>query len=383
MTLRTLSYLKYHIKLNKMDLNKELKLNIDFKNIDLKSLLKGPLALLVISVIVVLYCLGDIISRFSNQDMLIANQNQTINLTQQKADISSEYNKLLTENKKILKHISNSPKTKSEMTAVLTKLVSLYRIKLIKLTTNENSNELDVNFGSETPLEPGIEMTQSVGSSSLIIDLEGVGSFKNITLFTEKLKEVLAASEIQSFKLAKLTEGKGLQLNLIVKFSTPPNDLSVPKVAQTLIYDDGYSLAFKTNPYMIKTGFVEIEKNLDAMDNSMDGDIVPMPQNNEQLKDPFADPGEGSSFNGQKPSEIGDDGLPVAEPVYYLSGTLDSDEYRMCTVNMPSGETKIYSENEKINDQITILSIHENSIKICGVCKGNFKEIKIGEEVSL
>src|SRR6056300_890566 len=206
MTLRSLSYLKYHIKLNKMDLNKELKLNIDFKNIDLKSLLKGPLALLVISVIVVLYCLGDIISRFSNQDMLIANQNQTINLTQQKADISSEYNKLLTENKKILKHISSSPKTKSEMTAVLTKLVSLYRIKLIKLTTNENSNELDVNFGSETPLEPGIEMTQSVGSSSLIIDLEGVGSFKNITLFTEKLKEVLAASEIQSFKLAKLTE---------------------------------------------------------------------------------------------------------------------------------------------------------------------------------
>ena len=52
MTLRTLSYLKYHIRLNKMDLNKELKLNIDFKNIDLKSLLKGPLALLVISVII-------------------------------------------------------------------------------------------------------------------------------------------------------------------------------------------------------------------------------------------------------------------------------------------------------------------------------------------
>ena len=77
------------------------------------------------------------------------------------------------------------------------------------------------------------------------------------------------------------------------------------------------------------------------------------------------------------------DGQPIPEPIYYLSGILYSDEYRMCTVNLPSGETKIFTEKDKINEKITILSIQENKIKICGVCKGNFKEIKIGEELAL
>ena len=356
-----------------MDLNKEIKFNFDIKQLKDVNLqkLKGPLVILVLSIIVFLYCIGNIINRFANQDTLIANQNQIINLSQQKTDVANQLNEMASSNKAILKYINDSPKTKSEMTSVLTKLVSLYRIKLIKLTMGENSNQLDPNLANQDP-----------NNSNLIIDLEGIGTFKNIAMFANKLKEVLAASQIESFKLAKLEENKGLQVNLIVKFSQPPNDLFVPESIANLIYDDGYSLAFKNNPNLRPVGFVEIEKNLNQMDNNVDGDIVPPLPSNEVLIDPFAEPINSPNRAGQG-IQVGEDGQPLPEPMYFLSGVLDSNEYRLCTVNMPSGETKIFSENQKINDQITILGIQEDSIKICGVCKGNFKEIMIGEEISL
>lgn len=361
-----------------MDLNKQINFNLNLKNIDLKTA-KGPLGILFVSVLVFFYCINDVMTRFSNQDLLMNTQAQINNLSQQKTDLASQYNQLLKDNKAILKYISNSPKTKSEMTAVLTKLVSLYRIKLIKLAMNENSSQLDPNAASQAG------ELNATADSSLVIDLEGIGSFANIILFTTKLKEVLAASEIESFKLAKLAEGKGLQLNLIVKFSPPPNDLAVPEtVTQDLIFDDGFSLAFKKDPWMRTVGFVEIEKNLDQIDNTVDGDIVPPAPATEVFKDPFAEPSDIPSLrSGAKGGNVDADGQPIAEPIYYLSGILYSDEYRMCTVNLPSGETKIFTEKDKINEKITILSIQENSIKICGACKGNFKEIKIGEELAL
>lgn len=361
-----------------MDLNKEIKLNFNIKNIDLKAV-KGPVGILVISILVFFYCTSQVMTRFSNQDLLVNTQAQINTLSQQKTDVTSQYNQLLKDNKAILKYISNSPKTKSEMTAVLTKLVSLYRIKLIKLAMNENSSQLDPNAASQAG------ESNASADSSLVIDLEGIGSFANITLFTTKLKEVLAASEIESFKLAKLAEGKGLQLNLIVKFSPPPNDLAVPEtVAQDLIFDDGFSLAFKKDPWMRTVGFVEIEKNLDHIENAVDGDIVPPAPTSEVFKDPFAEPTDTPSLrSGAQGGNVDADGQPIAEPIYYLSGILYSDEYRMCTVNLPTGETKIFTEKDKINEKITILSIQENKIKICGACKGNFKEIKIGEELAL
>jgi hypothetical protein len=373
-----------------VDLNKDI--NIDLKQLKpiLQKLLtdksKIPYVTLTISILVGLLCLMVIFSKNTTKNDYEDAAQLLLTLDQQIVSSRKNLDNLIIENKSILGLFAKSPKTKSQMTEAVTKLVTQNQLQLVKLNMAENE-------GTQTVSDPTDPNNGKLLAGEILLDMEIIGNFSQVNRFILDAKKIFAASKVQRYEVSKLSdkETNGLKLNLIVRFSGPPTNLAVPEPDDVaLIFDDGYSLFFnKQNPWMQTVGFVEVDpKQIQMPDQSSplkNGEAFVNSDNNSFDRDPFATPEDAqlapsSTAAGNVKNNSSE--LDDSAPVYFLSGILASDDVSMCTVNMPSGETKIFTSGDKIDDQITVMSIDIDHIKICGVCKGNYKKIKLGDEIT-
>jgi hypothetical protein len=373
-----------------VDLNKNI--NIDLKQLKpiLQKLLtdksKIPYVTLTISILVGLLCLMVIFSKNTTKNDYEDAAQLLLTLDQQIVSSRKNLDNLIIENKSILGLFAKSPKTKSQMTEAVTKLVTQNQLQLVKLNMAENE-------GTQTVSDPTDPNNGKLLAGEILLDMEIIGNFSQVNRFILDAKKIFAASKVQRYEVSKLSdkETNGLKLNLIVRFSGPPTNLAVPEPDDVaLIFDDGYSLFFnKQNPWMQTVGFVEVDpKQIQMPDQSSplkNGEAFVNSDNNSFDRDPFATPEDAqlapsSTAAGNVKNNSSE--LDDSAPVYFLSGILASDDVSMCTVNMPSGETKIFTSGDKIDDQITVMSIDFDHIKICGVCKGNYKKIKLGDEIT-
>lgn len=329
-----------------MDLNKDIKLNIDLKNLDLKK--NGvPILVSLISLMVFIYCLMNIFESLDNKVMLDQKQNEMLSINQQKISQSQQSQKLLSQHNQMLENLKQSPKTKYDMTEVLTNLVSQYRLELVEMTMKEEGQD------ANNPNAGGLD------SANLEIELKVIGGYQKIIRFNDDLKKILAASKVESYQILKLEGKRGLQMNVNILFSPPPE--SMINTTQGMLYDDGYALAMsQRHPFLINVGYVENENM------------------SEDLKDPFSEP--------QKP--VVKQATPEAQaeqpakPTFYLSGIMSSKKMSLCLITSSVGETRMYKKNDFIN-KVKISSVTDSYIEVCKQCNGDFTKIKIGGELPI
>jgi len=323
-----------------MDLNKPISFKFDLKS------LKGSginIAVAAIAFFIAIFSLFKLIETTSIQG-LINDESARYETIQLDIDqLKKDFSSLENDNKDIIYDLDTAPINETELTSDITELVGINKLKLEDLVV--------LNDRAQNPLGPSVTLAVS-------------GSYKGIKKFLSNLSRLLVFSEINEVDITKE------QSKLIAKITftfKPKQELfksSLFNQDGELIFDDGFALAFKKNPFIRNVGFVPIENEND---------------------DPFADLESEKKITTESQSEQQSQGDDVAPPpnIYYLTGTLDSEKNSFCTVQLPNGETKVFRDYDEVFEEIKILKIHNGFIHICKSCQGNFKKISVGEEIKL
>lgn len=340
-----------------MDLNKPINLSSLFK---FKNFLKGSsleqsklsLSFLILSSVIgfIFIYLG--IDRYKNQDIFQKAQSHYQQTMLEKNTLDKKYKKISKDNAIYFNDVISSPKSKMELSNELTQLIANSNLKLVKM-----------NLNSPDP------------SKGEIIEIEIDGSYLNILQFSDACKKIIASSELQSFKLTKAKEGAIIRVAMAVKFNAPPPAESLPliqtnKPNETNIDQKVNSAPNNLNLYgFIKTGFIPVKPELPNNDISKnEGSLTEQ----KIIKDPFQVP---SVSKPQKNNLSNPSGLGSG---YFLSGILYSKEGRFCILTLPSGESKVISEGEKVANLYKISTIYRDFILI----NSSDKKIFVGDEIS-
>lgn len=324
-----------------MDLNKPVNLNFKF---DLKTF-KGSevgIGVSIIAIIIAIYCLFKLIDVTSIQSLINDESARYETLQLDVDQLKKDFTSLEKDNKDIIYDLDTAPKNETELTSDITELVGLNKLKIEDLIV--------LNDRAQNPLGPSVTIAVS-------------GSYAGIKKFLSNLSRLLVFSEINEVEIKKEQSKLIAKINFTFK---PKEDLFKTSLFDhngDLIFDDGFSFAYKKNPLLRNVGFVPLESEND---------------------DPFAElESEKKSTQVQSDNENTNPENAPAPKVYFLTGTIDSEKNSFCTIQLPSGETKVFRDYEEIFDEIKVLKIHNGFIHICKACKGNFKKISVGEEIKL
>ncbi len=340
-----------------MDLKKPINLS---SLLNLKTLLKGSsfehskfsLSILIVSSIIGATFIYLGIDRYKNEDIFQAAKNHYEQAILEKNTLESKYKKLAKDKASYFADVVASPKSKMELSNALTQLIASHNLKLAKM----NLNSADPSKGE-------------------MIEIELDGSYFNILQFSEACKKIIASSELQNYKLIKTKEGAIIHVVMAIKFNPPPPAENLPLPQNNLTPPP--NIDQKVNNYInnfnaggfIKVGFVPAKpENTNA---EIPKTEIPVPEK-KIIKDPFQTPSVTS--NPQK-GNIANSSMGGG---YFLSGILYSKEGRFCILSLPSGESKVFQEGEKVGAQFKIISIDRNHIL---TNSNNNKKIFVGDEI--
>ena len=331
-----------------MDLKKPINLS---SLLNIKALLKGSslehskvsLSILIVSSIIGLTFVYLGIDRYKNQDIFETVKTHYEQTISEKNILDAKFKKLAKDNADYFSDVVSSSASKMELSNALTQLIARSNLKLAKM----NLNSADPSKGE-------------------IIEIEIDGSYLNIIQFSENCKKIIASSELQSYKLTKTKEGAMIHVAMSIKFNAPPplESLPLPSTEQKVNYHpNNYS-----NDGFIKVGFVPTKPENVSPETPKAENIIP---EKKLIKDPFQAPSVTS--NPQK----GNTTNTSMGGGYFLSGILYSKEGRFCILSLPSGESKVFQEGEKVGSQFKIISIDRNHI----LTNSNNKKIFVGDEI--
>lgn len=339
-----------------MDLKKPVNLS-SLLNIKVK--LKGSslehskfsLSILIVSSIIGLTFFYLAIDRYKNQDIFQTAKSHYEQTVSEKNMLDTKFKKLAKDNADYFSDVVSSPKTKMELSNALTQLIARSNLNLAKM----NLNSADPSKGE-------------------IIEIEIDGSYSNIIQFSEDCKKIIAASELQSYKLTKIKEGAIVHIAMSIKFNAPPLAEALPLPSNNILTGPSPELKVNYHPNeysnagFLKVGFVPAKPENIAPEAPGTVNVIP---EQKVFKDPFQAPSVTSS--PQKASTAN----PSMGGGYFLSGILYSKEGRFCTLSLPSGESKIFRIGEKVGTKSKIISIHRNHI----LTNSNNKKIFVGDEI--
>lgn len=286
------------------------------------------------------------INRYGNQSIfstLKTHYGQTLN---ENINIENKYRKLIKENTIYFNDLASAPKSKMELSDMMTQLISNSNLRLSKM-----------NLISPDP------------SKGDILEVEIDGTYLNIIRFSEDFNKLIAPSELLTYKLTKNKEGSNIHLTIAVKYNNPPLSDKLPKNTENNFSNK--NLGQKVNQYIspdnnmkfMKIGFVPT--NPDITNNKEE-----ITNDKKVIKDPFQAPAVSNNplknINNSKNSET----------TYFLSGILYSKESKLCILTLTSGESKIFSEGGKINNLLKIIVIDRNYI----ILNASNKKIYVGDE---
>jgi hypothetical protein len=330
-----------------MDLNKSFNLKFSLKESGLENS-KPALIVIVFSVLVSLYLIHSIVNIYFDYDAYNTSQNHLQAIEQEKKTAEHNFQEIVKNNVDYFADLKNSPRSRSELANALTKLISDSGLKLIRLSSNDNIQQ----------------------KKDSLFELEASGTYANIDRFTRVLHKTIGASELQSLKLVKQKEDGFLHMTITLKFSVAPN-LKLPEAKQKK-----ETVGFREPPFsedwkIIRVAFVPAdEKNVtqtEAVSTSVN-------------KDPFQSPVANSPIANDAKKDLPPDLKAVEHKLsgYYLSGIFFSKHHRYCVIVLPSGESKVFTEGEKISPKLLIEKIARNF-----VVTNNRKSIPthVGEEL--
>ena len=342
-----------------MDLNKSINLSFNLKGVDIKNA-KLPLAISVASMIGVLFFGYMSLGVYENYDVHASAKAQYESLVQEKANLQKKRVDTLKNNVELIEQFSKSPTSKSELAAMLSSLATKQGLKVSKIASND----------SGTPSGP----------KDAAMELEAEGSFPSIKGFLSQVKLVVLASDVINIKITKAKESSSLHLFLAVKFTQPPK-LHVPaqNVAFKIGGEDYYFDSFDQWG-MYQVGFVQ------APDHSVGDKInaAPAPSQVTEAKrnDPFQAPPQ-PLINKEGVGQVDSANSNIVSKknnAMYLSGIVYSVTKKLCIVVLPSGESRVLAEGEKIDGKFTVNRITNKAVTLSGKKTNQFT---VGQELSL
>ena len=320
-----------------------------FGKINFQSILRNKSFFYVAASFILFFILSYLIfGLYVNQDAY-QSQKERFNIASNKAnDTQKEIESINSKNKAYIKQLSKAPKTKSELSSKITKLIGNYGLEIKNMDLKTNQNGVSANP----------KMT-----------FEVKGKFLNIVRFNSELNNLLAATQINELKISKARESNLLLLKVDINFSPPPvNPLSSNANLETIFKNktflsDSYTWSDiprinRSRNNFKKVGFVDAETDPSS-----------------ELRDPFAEPN-----NTPKAVKKSSDNYDELDETYFLSGTLVSDKKQFCIIISPEGDSKYYVEGDfiiKNNKKIIINKIIADQIFV----GKNFDLIKVGDEI--
>lgn len=324
---------------------------MDFKkalHFDIKEFIgedaKLPLVVAALTALISLILLYLIFNVYGNYQIHASTNAQYQGLLLEKERLDHDLKSLYKKNQAEIGYLNQAPQSKSELAGVLTTVIAQSGLKLAKFNLNE----------------------QGHGAKDAALVIEADGAYKNVSIFTRSLGPALAASEVQSIKIAKLKDKGLLHVTLAIKFNKPPHLSAVPDgigAAKVSIKDshdlyEGWKI--------IKTDF-PVSSSVDA----------PKPSEPTIKRDPFQ-PLQSTNLDSKAQS----DAKPAQEnPSYLLAGILESKKGDMCVVNFASGGAKILMAHQKIDADLTIESIHKTFIVTYSKKSRKRATVHVGEQI--
>ena len=305
-----------------MDLKKILNFKFSLDGSGLEDS-KLTLSLTVIAALTSIYLIYMIFNIYENYETYQSTYQQLHQIESDRKLLETNFKVLVRNNNDYFLNLKSSPKNRSELASALSGAISENNLKLIRLNSNEGN----------------------LTNKDALVEIEAAGTFANIDRFTHVVSKFIGATELQSLKLTKVKEDASVHVALSLKFMPPPS-LNLPvlkpenkKISQ---FDYGDYGDWK----IIKTAFIQ-----------SDAKPTPIVETNETAikKDPFQSPEPRIEVNvTTKP-----DGKVVEARLvgYFLSGIFYSKHHRYCVVSLPSGESKVFKEGEKISPLIRIRKI--------------------------
>jgi hypothetical protein len=343
-----------------MDLNKSINLSFDLKGIDIKNA-KLPLAMSVVSILGVIFFGYMSFGVYENYDVHASAKAQYESLVQEKAALQKKRVATLKNNGELIDQLSKSPSSKSELAAMLSGLVAKNGLKISKLTSNDSG--------------------PASGAKDTAIELEADGSFPSIKGFLSQAKLIVLASDVIGLKITKAKEASSLHLSLAVKFTQPPKLHVGPQNVAFRMGREDYFFDSFDQWGMHQTGFVQAPDPSTV--DSVNSQQASGQSSDVKRNDPFEAPPQPKQLVNKE--GIGQD--PVNNQVVvkknnamYLSGIIYSVSKKFCIIVLPSGESKVLAEGEKINGKYTVNKINDEDVTFTGRKSNPFK---VGQELSL
>ncbi|MCX7187019.1 MAG: hypothetical protein NTW57_07195 [Methylophilales bacterium] len=316
-----------------MDYKKILNYNFSLKE-NFNSTAKWPLLIAIITSAICLILTYFILNIYGNYDIHAAGNAKYDSLVQERQHLKNDMKLLLKDNQTYLSNLENSPKSKSELASSLTNLLSENRLKLIKLNTNDS--------------------TPNSKDETLVIEAEG--SYEQILHFTQAVNAKVASSEVEVLKITKLKDKGLLHLTLALKFNNPPHLNASSINLNHQAFKEATRGGIFEGWHMIKAGFVQV-------------DPANQPNVNDPItkKDPFqapetppVDTKNGTDKKAENTNRSG----------FFLSGIMYSKKTSLCVITIPSGESKVFTTGDLVNQKLRIQEIGRDHIVLSSNIQG-------------
>jgi len=306
-----------------MDLKKILSFKFSLDGSGLEDS-KLTLSLTILAALTSIYLIYMMVNIYESYDSYQTTEQQLHQIEQDKKALESNFKSLVKNNNQYFLDLKSSPKTRSELASALSAAISENNLKLIRLNSNDGN----------------------LVNKDALVEIEAAGSYANIDRFTRGVNKFIGATELEGLKLNKVKEDGSLHVALSLKFSRPLNlNLPVIKPEKKTIsqFESGNDGDWK----IIKAAFVPADtKPAQAVETN-----EPM-----MKKDPFQSP---EPIRTEMNATGKADGKLVEPRLvgYFLSGIIYSKNKRYCVVSLPTGESKVFKEGEKISPLLRIRKI--------------------------
>lgn len=285
---------------------------------------KLTLSLTAIATVTSLYLIYLIVSTFQNYDVYQTTHQQLQKVEQDSKQLESNFRSLVKNNTDYFADLKSSPRSRSELASALSGAISENSLKLIRLNSNDGN----------------------LSNKDALVEVEAAGTYTNIDRFTRVVSKFIGATELQSLKLTKVKEDASLHVALSLKFSPPPS-IDLPSIKPETKKISQFQVDNGGDWKIIKAAFVQADTKPTA----------PVETNENTIKkDPFQSPEPikaEPNLSGKSDGKMAEQRLSG----YYLSGIVYSKHQRYCVISLPTGESKVFKEGEKVSPLLRIRKI--------------------------
>ena len=197
----------------------------------------------IVSILITLILIYLTINILDNQSLFDQAKSKYDQASSELNRTETKFKKIVASNKVYFNQLRNGPKTKSQLSADVTTLVSQYNLTLQSIDLNAKVGKKKGNNGVK-----------------LVIS----GSYLNLIRFSSGMNKVLAASKLEDLSIKKATKGNALVMTLSIIFAPPPSPSALPipkKTKKTVkLFDQEDIFNSVLDIFISSANAVEVEK---------------------------------------------------------------------------------------------------------------------------